>query len=413
MARYDFCPQCGTASANGDFCINCGASLMTSDDVVDRDASLSPDSTQSGSAQTVPTQALPMQTPPSSDASMPTVPIPVVPTPQGYLDEDGRPVDLRSSGDRGPHGNAPRRGVSKKLIVVAVVIVMVVAAACGWLVWRDRQHRSQLADCVSAVGSVKAAERKAAADYRTAVKLAKTDSKRIADSSLLGELTDVVGSQKPIAAADYVCDAGDDATRLRTVTEQARKDLSSQKAWLKSVNAVAKRVRASMDKQAASDQAAKDKAAKDKAAKEAERQSRQDGIETSEYVNARYAYSIQAPSDFVWFDESDNGDGRQFSSDDDDDIAIAVWGSHNADGDTPSSAMQQYLSQHDVSYHALGSASFVVTWEEDGTVTYIRELVDGSTIRAVQITYPTSSSDRGGKVVEAVAHTLKALCEVD
>ena len=169
------------------------------------------------------------------------------------------------------------------------------------------------------------------------------------------------------------------------------------------------RVQTSIDKRTASDRAAKDKAAKDKAAKEAERQSQQDGIKTDEYVNTRYAYSIQAPSDFVWFDESDNGDGRQFSSDDDDDIAISVWGSYNADGDTPSSAMQRYLSEHDVSYHALGSGSFVVTWEEDGTVTYIRELVDDNTIRAVQITYPTSSSDRGGKVVEAVAHTLKAL----
>lgn len=384
MARYDFCPQCGTANANGDFCINCGASLVTSDDAADR------------------------------DTPAPTVPIPVVPTPQGYLDEDGRPVELQSSGERGPQGDAPRRGVSKKLIAAAVAIVVVVAAVCGWLVWRDRQHRSQLADCVSAVGSVKAAERKATADYRAAAKLAQTDAKRVADSSLLGELTDVIGSQKPIVAADYVCDAGDGTARLRTVAGQARKDLSSQKAWLKSVNAAAKRVQTSIDKQTASDQAAKDKtakdkAAKDKAAKDAEQQSQQDDIKTSEYVNTRYAYSIQAPSDFVWFDESDNGDGRQFSSGDDDDIAISVWGSYNADDDTPSSAMQQYLSEHDVSYHALGSGSFVVTWEEDGTVTYIRELVDDHTIRAVQITYPTSSSDRGGKVVEAVAHTLKAL----
>ena len=84
MARYDFCPQCGTANANGDFCINCGASLVTSDDVVDR------------------------------DAPAPTVPIPVVPTPQGYLDENGRPVGVQPSGERGPQGDAPRRGVSKK-----------------------------------------------------------------------------------------------------------------------------------------------------------------------------------------------------------------------------------------------------------------------------------------------------------
>ena len=198
---------------------------------------------------------------------------------------------------------------------------------------------------------------------------------------------------------------------MRVVEEQARKDLTSQKAWLRSVNKASKLVQASIDKQTAKDKA--DKVAKAKAAKESEektkKQSQNSTIETSEYVNARYSYSIQAPSDFVWSSESDNGDGRQFSSDDDDDITITVWGSGNLDGGTPESAMRQYLSDHDVTYHALGDSSFVATWQEDGTITYLRELVDDDIIRAVEITYPSSSSDRGNKVVEAVAPTLKSL----
>ena len=382
MARYDFCPHCGTANNGGDFCANCGAPLTAPD---------------AGSPQ-----------------DMQTVPIPVLTTPQGYLDQDGRPIDLSQMAQDFPPDEPHRRGISKKTITVIaalVVVLIVVSAVCGWMIWSNHQRGSQLAACQSAVSSVKASESKAKSEYETAEKLSKTSEEKLDDASLLADLANALGSQKPIAADDYVCDASDGTARLRVVGEQARKDLTSQKAWLRSVNKASKLVQASIDKQTAKDKA--DKAAKAKAAKKSEektkKQSQNSTIETSEYVNARYSYSIQAPSDFVWSSESDNGDGRQFSSDDDDDITIAVWGSGNLDGGTPESAMRQYLSDHDVAYHALGDSSFVATWQEDGTITYLRELVDDDIIRAVEITYPSSSSDRGNKVVEAVAPTLKSL----
>lgn len=382
MARYDFCPHCGTANNGGDFCANCGAPLTAPD---------------AGSPQ-----------------DMQTVPIPVLTTPQGYLDQDGRPIDLSQMAQDFPPDEPHRRGISKKTITVIaalVVVLIVVSAVCGWMIWSNRQRGSQLAACQSAVSSVKASESKAKSEYETAEKLSKTSEEKLDDASLLADLANALGSQKPIAADDYVCDASDGTARLRVVGEQARKDLTSQKAWLRSVNKASKLVQASIDKQTAKDKA--DKVAKAKAAKESEektkKQSQNSTIETSEYVNARYSYSIQAPSDFVWSSESDNGDGRQFSSDDDDDITITVWGSGNLDGGTPESAMRQYLSDYDVTYHALGDSSFVATWQEDGTITYLRELVDDDIIRAVEITYPSSSSDRGNKVVEAVAPTLKSL----
>ena len=382
MARYDFCPHCGTANNGGDFCANCGAPLTAPD---------------AGSPQ-----------------DMQTVPIPVLTTPQGYLDQDGRPIDLSQMAQDFPPDEPHRRGISKKTITVIaalVVVLIVVSAVCGWMIWSNRQRGSQLAACQSAVSSVKASESKAKSEYETAEKLSKTSEEKLDDASLLADLANALGSQKPIAADDYVCDASDGTARLRVVEEQARKDLTSKKARLRSVNKASKLVQASIDKQTAKDKA--DKVAKAKAAKESEektkKQSQNSTIETSEYVNARYSYSIQAPSDFVWSSESDNGDGRQFSSDDDDDITITVWGSGNLDGGTPESAMRQYLSDHDVTYHALGDSSFVATWQEDGTITYLRELVDDDIIRAVEITYPSSSSDRGNKVVEAVAPTLKSL----
>ena len=257
MARYDFCPHCGTANNGGDFCANCGAPLTAPD---------------AGSLQ-----------------DMQTVPIPVLTTPQGYLDQDGRPIDLSQMAQDFPPDEPHRRGISKKTITVIaalVVVLIVVSAVCGWMIWSNRQRDSQLAACQSAVSSVKASESKAKSEYETAEKLSKTSEEKLDDASLLADLANALGSQKPIAADDYVCDASDGTARLRVVGEQARKDLTSQKAWLRSVNKASKLVQASIDKQTAKDKA--DKAAKAKAAKESEektkKQSQNSTIETSELI---------------------------------------------------------------------------------------------------------------------------------
>ena len=257
MARYDFCPHCGTANNGGDFCANCGAPLTAPD---------------AGSLQ-----------------DMQTVPIPVLTTPQGYLDQDGRPIDLSQMAQDFPPDEPHRRGISKKTITVIaalVVVLIVVSAVCGWMIWSNRQRGSQLAACQSAVSSVKASESKAKSEYETAKKLSKTSEEKLDDASLLADLANALGSQKPIAADDYVCDASDGTARLRVVGEQARKDLTSQKAWLRSVNKASKLVQASIDKQTAKDKA--DKAAKAKAAKESEektkKQSQNSTIETSELI---------------------------------------------------------------------------------------------------------------------------------
>lgn len=239
MARYDFCPHCGTVNNGGDFCANCGAPLTAPD---------------AGSPQ-----------------DMQTVPIPVLTTPQGYLDQDGRPIDLSQMAQDFPPDEPHRRGISKKTITVIaalVVVLIVVLAVCGWMIWSNRQRGSQLAACQSAVSSVKASESKAKSEYETAEKLSKTSEEKLDDASLLADLANALGSQKPIAADDYVCDASDGTARLRVVGEQARKDLTSQKAWLRSVNKASKLVQASIDKQTAKDKA--DKVAKAKAAKESE-----------------------------------------------------------------------------------------------------------------------------------------------
>ena len=73
------------------------------------------------------------------------------------------------------------------------------------------------------------------------------------------------------------------------------------------------------------------------------------------------------------------------------------------------SALDAYCAEHDVSYKSLGENSFVTTWEENGTIVYVRELVSDGVVRAVWIEYPSSASDRGNAIVEQVVPTRKAL----
>lgn len=93
----------------------------------------------------------------------------------------------------------------------------------------------------------------------------------------------------------------------------------------------------------------------------------------------------------------------------DDDVTIRVWGANNVNADTPSSALDAYCAKHDVSYRSLGENSFVATWEESGTLVYVRELVSDGVVRAVWIECPSSASDRGNAIVEQVVPMLKAL----
>ena len=73
------------------------------------------------------------------------------------------------------------------------------------------------------------------------------------------------------------------------------------------------------------------------------------------------------------------------------------------------SALDAYCAERDIGYKNLGENSFVTTWEGNGTIVYVRELVGDGVVRAVWIEYPSSASDRGNAIVEQVAPTLKVL----
>lgn len=125
------------------------------------------------------------------------------------------------------------------------------------------------------------------------------------------------------------------------------------------------------------------------------------------YLNARFGYAVTIPSGFTWQAESADGDGRTFT-DDQTGMTIAAWGSNNALHETVISAFKQATVGHSVSYQQILDSEFTATWAENGTITYIREMVSAGAIRAVQFTYPSTHRNECDRIVEQVVPTLTA-----
>lgn len=137
-------------------------------------------------------------------------------------------------------------------------------------------------------------------------------------------------------------------------------------------------------------------------------QSSQSGART--YTNARFSYRVDVPAGYKWQQESDNGDGRKFDATSGS-TQISVWGSNNALSHSPQEELD-WLKENlggnaNISLAQVAGQSVYLSYEQNGTITYIREVVTGGKIAAIEITYPTSERSSGDKLAETVPLTLK------
>lgn len=123
------------------------------------------------------------------------------------------------------------------------------------------------------------------------------------------------------------------------------------------------------------------------------------------YANARFGYAVTIPAGFIWNPEATNGDGRTFTNNQTG-MTITVWGSYNALNETPESAFEQTTAGHQVAYQQVTDTEFTASWEENGTITYVREMVSAGAIHAVRFDYPSAQRNDCDRIVEQVVPTL-------
>ncbi|WP_236027997.1 hypothetical protein [Bifidobacterium pongonis] len=157
----------------------------------------------------------------------------------------------------------------------------------------------------------------------------------------------------------------------------------------------------------ADDQASKQssKQSDKQSSKQSDKQTEAKQTQGGPYLNARFGYTVTVPDGFTWQRESDNGDGRQFTNDSLG-MIITVSGISNAANETLDSAFDSATAGHPVSYQQKLSTEFTATWEENGTITYIRELYSADTLRTLRFDYPASHRDQCDRIVEQVVPTF-------
>lgn len=148
-----------------------------------------------------------------------------------------------------------------------------------------------------------------------------------------------------------------------------------------------------------------DKQSTEQSDKQADKQTETNQTPSGPYINARFGYTVTVPAGFTWQQESDNGDGRQFTNDGLG-MIITVSGISNATNATLDDEFATATAGHPVSYQQKLGTEFTATWEENGTITYIRELYSADTLRTLRFDYPASHRDQCDRIVEQVVPTF-------
>ena len=121
------------------------------------------------------------------------------------------------------------------------------------------------------------------------------------------------------------------------------------------------------------------------------------------YRNARFGFFLDVPAT-ASVTESDNGAGMT-CVDETGSFRITTWAS-NTVATTLSQSFAKAKTGHDVAYEHKDDECYVVSYEEDGSVFYVKEYVGSGSLCGVQFEYPESESERGDKLVERLVKTF-------
>lgn len=131
------------------------------------------------------------------------------------------------------------------------------------------------------------------------------------------------------------------------------------------------------------------------------------------YVNARYAYSICYPRQFVPQGEADNGDGQVFAGPGG--AELRVYGSNNVLDRSLAEEMADQARlltgrNGKVTYRFANKGSAVVSGDDGaGTVFYAKTIARSDQFLSFQLRYPKAASARYKPVVETIARCFRPL----
>lgn len=126
------------------------------------------------------------------------------------------------------------------------------------------------------------------------------------------------------------------------------------------------------------------------------------------YVNSRYGYRLEVPSDFRVGRAPENDDGRVLTSPDGK-ATLTVFGSNNALDQTLAAAMaaaEQEMPEK-VAYRQQGKNWFVLSWNHAGRISYRKVFLGPGSLAQFVLVYPASQKQRYQAVVTHLEASFK------
>lgn len=134
------------------------------------------------------------------------------------------------------------------------------------------------------------------------------------------------------------------------------------------------------------------------------------------YCNARFEYCISYPKEILHpKEESQNGDGREFTSGDG--VRMLVFGRRAMTAEGESISMQQSFDtaledcKHRrgiaVTYQKLGSTFFVISGLKDGKVLYLKTIVKGEAFAILILEYPETKRSTFDALTSKISASFK------
>lgn len=125
------------------------------------------------------------------------------------------------------------------------------------------------------------------------------------------------------------------------------------------------------------------------------------------YVNGRFGFSIEYPSDFTIKVTPDNNDGLIFQSVDGK-TELTVSGINNVSNDTVISEYNNLITQHrDAPYKKQEGNWFVVSWIEGNNIVYEKTVIGTGSENTFVLEYPISQKDYYNAIVSHLVATFK------